>query len=150
MALHDFKSQRLYLEEPLQTGRMIAMSREHANYLLNVLRMKEGQKLLAFNGVDGEWEMVIAETGKKKCKLEAIRQTRQQPETGNLIYCFAPLKQARLDYMVQKAVEAQVSSSIIAFIKWSSWTLLVAFLPSFAVGERVQMTYDTPFEAPLI
>ena len=87
----------------------ITASREQANYLLNVLRMREGQSLLAFNGVDGEWEMTITEVGKKKCRLLPLRQTRKQPEPGNLIYCFAPLKQARLDYMIQKAVEMGVA-----------------------------------------
>ena len=105
MALHDFKSQRLFIDAPLAPGQELDASREHANYLLNVLRMREGQSLLAFNGVDGEWEMTLAEVGKKKCKLVPVRQTRIQPKQGNLIYCFAPLKQARLDYMIQKAVE---------------------------------------------
>ena len=105
MAIHDFKSQRLFIDQPLNTGNAVEASREQANYLLNVLRMREGQRFLAFNGVDGEWETELAATGKKKCKLVPVHQTRVQPKAGNLIYCFAPLKQARLDYMIQKAVE---------------------------------------------
>ena len=32
-------------------------------------------------------------------------QVRPQPAPCDLVYCFAPLKQGRLDYLVQKAVE---------------------------------------------
>src|SRR5262244_3377754 len=41
--------------------------------------------------------------------LVVENQTRPQPEPGNLRYLFSPLKRARLDYMVQKAVEMGVS-----------------------------------------
>ncbi|MEP4431121.1 MAG: 16S rRNA (uracil(1498)-N(3))-methyltransferase, partial [Hyphomicrobiales bacterium] len=39
------------------------------------------------------------------CNLVPIEQLRVQPQPYDLLYCFAPLKQARLDYMVQKSVE---------------------------------------------
>ena len=38
-------------------------------------------------------------------RLRAVEQTRPQPPHPDLVYCFAPLKQGRLDYLVQKAVE---------------------------------------------
>ena len=38
-------------------------------------------------------------------RLVAVEQTRPQPPLPDLVYCFAPLKQGRLDYLVQKAVE---------------------------------------------
>src|SRR5205085_11799474 len=41
--------------------------------------------------------------------LAVEAQTRPQPRPGNLHYLFSPLKRARLDYMVQKAVEMGVS-----------------------------------------
>jgi 16S rRNA (uracil1498-N3)-methyltransferase len=37
--------------------------------------------------------------------LTPVEQTRPQPPLPDLLYCFAPLKQGRLDYLVQKAVE---------------------------------------------
>ncbi len=108
MALNDFKSQRLFLDAPLATDVMIEASREQANYLLNVLRMADGSSILVFNGAHGEWQATITIQGRKKCSLIVKGQTRPQPEASKLIYCFAPLKQARLDYMVQKAVEMGV------------------------------------------
>lgn len=105
MAVHDFKSQRLYVEEDLAKGKSFEALREQANYLLNVLRMKDEDSILVFNGRDGEWRAVLEATGRKKCNLLPIEQIRKQPSPPSLIYCFAPLKQARLDYMIQKAVE---------------------------------------------
>ncbi|RZI99073.1 MAG: 16S rRNA (uracil(1498)-N(3))-methyltransferase, partial [Haliea sp.] len=47
----------------------------------------------------------IRAEGRKQASLEALNQTRPQPPAPGLIYLFAPLKHARLDYMAQKAVE---------------------------------------------
>jgi len=105
MAVHDFTSQRLFVENDLNEGSVFEASREQANYLINVLRMKQGEGILVFNGRDGEWRASIDIKGRKKCMLETVERTRAQPQQSQLTYCFAPLKQARLDYMVQKAVE---------------------------------------------
>ena len=108
MAVHDFKSQRLFLNAVLRQGESIETTREQANYLINVLRLRTGAKILVFNGRDGEWAAELQVFGRKKCSLIPETQTRSQPKPSNLIYCFSPLKQARLDYMVQKAVEMGV------------------------------------------
>ena len=105
MARYDFTSRRLFVEADLGPGRPLALDRDQANYLLNVLRLEAGAELLVFNGRDGEWRAAIIEAGKRRCLLEAREQTRPQTPLPDLWYCFAPLKAARLDYIVQKAVE---------------------------------------------
>lgn len=105
MERYDFRTQRLFVEADLSAGSAIPASREQSNYLLNVLRMREGSPVLLFNGRDGEWLASIGPKGRKECLLVCGRQTRPQPSASHLRYLFAPLKQARLDYMVQKAVE---------------------------------------------
>ncbi|MGQ7793835.1 16S rRNA (uracil(1498)-N(3))-methyltransferase [Faunimonas sp. B44] len=102
---YDFRTQRLHVDAPLAAGASIEADRTQANYLLNVLRMGEGAAILLFNGRDGEWLGRIAEAGRKRCVIAVEERTRPQPEPSGLHYLFAPLKQARLDYMVQKAVE---------------------------------------------
>lgn len=108
MAVHDFNAQRLFLDAPLAEGAAVAVSREQANYLLNVLRLGPGDRILVFNGRDGEWQAEIASAGKKAVSLVAREQTRAQTPPGRIACLFAPLKRARLDYMVQKAVEMGV------------------------------------------
>ena len=105
---YDFRSPRLFVDAPLGEGRMVALERGQSNYLGNVLRLKAGDSILVFNGRDGEWQATIA--GKKRPDhLTVERQVRPQDRVSDLAYVFAPLKHARLDYMVQKAVEMGAS-----------------------------------------
>ncbi len=105
MERYDFKTQRLFVDQALNAGKALEVDRTQANYLLNVLRLKARASVLVFNGKDGEWLAELEPTGRKSCQLKLRQQTRAQPKPYSLIYCFAPLKQGRLDYMVQKAVE---------------------------------------------
>ena len=109
MASYDFKSPRLYVEAALAAGACIALDRAQGHYLTHVLRLKAGQGVLLFNGRDGEWQASVAEGGKRMVTLAVGAQTRPQTKPADLHYLFAPLKSARLDYMVQKAVEMGAS-----------------------------------------
>jgi len=109
MPPHDFRKTRLFVDAPLQSGATAVLARDQSNYLGNVLRLSAGDTILVFNGRDGEWLASI--TGRKRLDgLEIATQTRPQDRSPELAYVFAPLKHARLDYMVQKAVEMGVSS----------------------------------------
>jgi len=104
MTQYDFNSPRLYVDAPLGAGAALPLERNQSNYLGNVLRLAAGDTVLVFNGRDGEWCAEIA--GRKRADLLTVqRQTRPQTVTPDLQLLFAPLKHARLDYMVQKAVE---------------------------------------------
>jgi len=109
MPAYDFRTPRLYVDAPLATGRELALSREQTNYLVNVLRLKRGDELLLFNGRDGEWLAQLAGSGKRVLAALPAERLREQPPPSDLHFLFAPLKHARLDYLVQKAVEMGVS-----------------------------------------
>src|SRR5438067_6279155 len=105
----DFRQPRLFVDAALAAGETVALGRGQSNYLGNVLRLSEGDAILVFNGRDGEWRAAII--GRKRPdSLEIVTQTRPQDRLPDLVYAFAPLKHARLDYMVQKAVEMGASS----------------------------------------
>lgn len=101
----NYKMQRLFIEDGLSADVAVEAGPQHSHYLLTVLRMAEGGEVLVFNGRDGEWRAVVEAKSRKAARLTPVEQTRPQPETPDLVYCFAPLKQGRLDYLVQKAVE---------------------------------------------
>jgi 16S rRNA (uracil1498-N3)-methyltransferase len=109
---YDFRSPRLFVDAPLEAGASVALDHQQANYLLNVLRLKPGAPVLLFNGRDGEWRSELTPAGRRNAALTVKERTRQQPAAGDLELLFAPLKHARLDYMVQKAVEMGVSRLI--------------------------------------
>lgn len=110
MAVHDFRSQRLFIEAPLHGGAEVACERAQANYLRNVLRLGDGAAILVFNGRDGEWQARLAAHGKRDCSLLIEHKVREQAGGPEVRYLFAPLKRGRLDYMVQKATEMGVQS----------------------------------------
>ncbi|WP_461346705.1 16S rRNA (uracil(1498)-N(3))-methyltransferase [Bradyrhizobium sp. USDA 4451] len=104
MPEHDFRSPRLFVDAPLGTGTTVTLERDQSNYLGNVLRLGAGDSVLVFNGRDGEWRAEIG--GRKRPDTLAISAlTRVQDRLPDVTCVFAPLKHARLDYMVQKAVE---------------------------------------------
>jgi 16S rRNA (uracil1498-N3)-methyltransferase len=105
----DFRSPRLFVDAALSAGQTVALDRNQSNYLGNVLRLSAGGTILVFNGRDGEWQASIAGS-KRPDSLKLGAQTRPQDRLPDLAYVFAPLKHARLDYMVQKAVEMGASS----------------------------------------
>src|SRR3569623_45539 len=108
MTQRDFKSPRLFVDAPLTAGGSVALAREQGHYLGNVLRLGAGDGILVFNGSDGEWRAGI-EGRKRPEHLTLTEQTRPQETPCDLHLLFAPLKHARLDYMMQKAVEMGAS-----------------------------------------
>lgn len=109
MAKYDFRSPRVFVDVPLVAAQEAALAPEQAHYLRQVMRLTAGDEVLAFNGRDGEWLAALSARGKRDAALRPVKQIRPQPETFGPTYAFAPLKQARLDYMVQKAVEMGAS-----------------------------------------
>ncbi|GAB5038198.1 16S rRNA (uracil(1498)-N(3))-methyltransferase [Bartonella henselae] len=105
----NYKLKRLFIRQPLIINEKIKIEGPQAFYIVHVLRMQEGAEILLFNGQDGEWLAKLITIKKKFVVVQLIHQERFQTALSNLIYCFAPLKTARLDYMVQKAVEMGVS-----------------------------------------
>src|SRR5216684_5704144 len=104
----DFRAPRLFVDAALAPGASVPLERSQSNYLGNVLRLAAGGTILVFNGRDGEWQASIL--GRKRPdSLEIVARTRPQDRLPDLVYVFAPLKHARLDYMVQKAVEMGAS-----------------------------------------
>jgi 16S rRNA (uracil1498-N3)-methyltransferase len=112
MSRYDFHSPRLFIDAPLAAGVVLPLEAPQAHYLVDVLRLKEGDGALVFNGRDGEWRAALAAVSKKKFALKVEDQAREQTQPADLHYLFAPIKRARLDYMVQKAVEMGASKLV--------------------------------------
>lgn len=101
----NYKMQRLFVPDALGPDIEFDAGQQQSHYLMHVLRLGEGAEILVFNGRDGEWSAAIAAKTKKAVRLKLLAQQRPQPPLPDLVYCFAPLKQGRLDYLMQKAVE---------------------------------------------
>lgn len=96
---------RLYVDHALQPGQTVALSREQANYLFNVMRLGQGAEVALFNGRDGEWRAHVAQAGKRGGVLTCATQTAPLMLPPDLWLLFAPIKKARTDFIVEKATE---------------------------------------------
>lgn len=96
---------RLYVAAPLAANAELSLDRKQSHYLATVLRMRVGEELVLFNGRDGAWLARIASADRKGVAVQPAEMIAPQPEPADLWYGFAPLKAARLDYLVQKATE---------------------------------------------
>ncbi len=105
MSAYDFSAPRLHVATDIGLRVAIPLDKAQGNYLGNVLRLSDGDSVLIFNGRDGEWLARLTQEGRRASHLIPQERTREQPAAPDVHYLFAPLKHARLDYVVQKAVE---------------------------------------------
>jgi 16S rRNA (uracil1498-N3)-methyltransferase len=104
------RAPRLYVTAGLTAGGEVEPEAGQAHYLRTVLRLGPGASVAAFNAADGEWLCRIAEIGKGGMRLTVERQVRQAEPEPDLWLLFAPIKRARLDWLVEKATELGVSA----------------------------------------
>ena len=96
---------RLFVMAPLGEGARVELDAGQANYLGNVLRMRAGGELLLFDGASGEWLARIADAGKKRMTLSVEHRTREPEAIPDVWLAFAPVRRARIDWLVEKATE---------------------------------------------
>jgi 16S rRNA (uracil1498-N3)-methyltransferase len=96
---------RLYVEHPLGPGQSVPLDKDQAHYLFGVMRLTVGDAVALFNGRDGEFVAEVAEAGKRKGSLVCGAQTKPLQMPPDLWLCFAPIKKARTDFIVEKAAE---------------------------------------------
>jgi 16S rRNA (uracil1498-N3)-methyltransferase len=100
---------RLYVAPDLAEGAEITLDTDQAHYLTRVLRLTAGAPVRVFNGRDGEFDAAIVSIAKNSANLALSRRVRTQQAVPDLWLLFAPLKKARTDFLVEKAVELGVA-----------------------------------------
>jgi len=96
---------RVYVTEPLAAGAVLDLAPGQAHHLRTVLRLGDGAVVAAFNASDGEWICRLTETGRNRVVLAVERRTRPAEAEADLWLVFAPIKRARLDWLIEKATE---------------------------------------------
>ena len=96
---------RLFVDHVLQNGHSVPLTRDQAHYLFGVMRLSQGDHIALFNGYNGEWRAIIEQSQKKKGQLLCLEQTQIQTHPSDLWLIFAPVKKARTNFIVEKAVE---------------------------------------------
>ena len=110
MASHpSYPRNRLYVQHPLDAGSPITLGDKQAHYLVQVLRQKPGDAVALFNGQDGEWLAVLQSAHKKNAVLTVEKLLRPQTAPADLWLLCAPLKNAKTEWVVEKATELGVA-----------------------------------------
>ncbi|MBV9523329.1 MAG: 16S rRNA (uracil(1498)-N(3))-methyltransferase [Alphaproteobacteria bacterium] len=101
---------RLFTAADLGQGLSTALAPAQAHYLRSVLRLGPGALLALFNGRQGEWRARLEAIGKGACTARILEATRPQEGEAELDLVFAPVKRARIDFLVEKATELGVTA----------------------------------------
>ena len=110
MARYDFNAQRLFVEADLAEAATVACSSAQANYLQE--RPAPEGRATPFSSstaatANGGPRSPTPASAAPRCA--SARRCAPQEGGPDIDYLFAPLKRARLDYMVQKATEMGVA-----------------------------------------
>ena len=100
---------RLFVESPLGAAVTVSVSGNAAHYLLSVMRVKEGDPVLLFDGASGEWLARAEQVRKRDLMLRCETQTRPHETTPDFWLCVAPIKKGRIDLVAEKACELGVA-----------------------------------------
>ena len=88
----------------------IRLTAEESHHLARVLRLREGERVSAFDGLGNEWECEIAAIHKSECRLSILRKLETVVESPlRLTLAQALVKGEKFDLVVQKATELGVS-----------------------------------------
>ncbi len=103
---------RLYVELPLGKAMDVQLDETQSNYLLRVLRMRVGDRLLVFNGRDGEWAASITQVQSRLAHISLTERVRAPPagDRPEAYLLFAPIKKDHTDLIVEKATELGMSA----------------------------------------
>lgn len=101
---------RLYHNATLAAGGGVALDADQVHYLKHVLRLAPGARITLFNGSDGEWWAEIESLGRREGSARLLELRRAPRPEPDLWLVFAPLKRARIDYLVEKATELGVGA----------------------------------------
>src|ERR1700761_3964121 len=107
--MSEHPKSRLYLSQLLAKGAPIDLAPEQAHRLRVVLRLGAGAPVAGFNARDGEWLCRIDETSRNRTLVIVERRLGPPQGEGDLWLLFAPIKRARLDWLVEKATELGVT-----------------------------------------
>ena len=100
---------RLFVETALGEGVAVPVEGNGAHYLLSVMRVRDGDTVLLFDGQSGEWAASAEQIRKRDLVLRCVAQTKPPETVPDFWLCAAPIKKGRIDLVAEKACELGVA-----------------------------------------
>lgn len=101
---------RLYISDSLFTDQYLLLSQGQSHYINHVMRQQVGDSIALFNGQDGLWHSTVHSITRKETILHVKYLLEPQSTGPDIWLCFAPVKNAPLQTLIQKATELGVSA----------------------------------------
>lgn len=99
---------RLFIDQSLDGGRVLALSAEHIHYLKHVLRLKCDDTIAVFNGRDGLWQATLERERKTLCARLTFCLEAQPASRPPFTLFFCLIK--RQNWLLEKATELGISA----------------------------------------
>jgi len=104
---------RCHVELPLQPGTTIALPEHAANHLVRVLRLREGESCVLFNGDGHDYAARLVSVTKREVSAEVLSATRVDKESPLRIVLLQGIARGeKMDLILQKATELGVAAIV--------------------------------------
>ena len=132
---------RMYINCKLEKGAIIRLNKDQFNYLCNVLRKHNDDKVLVFNGISGEWKASINYSGKRSIDLLIEEKILEQVIVPDVMLCFSNIRKNRVSFIIEKGTELGVKTFqpiISEHTQSASFNILRAKYQSIQAAEQTQ------------
>lgn len=102
---------RLYYPNSIVENTTTLISKEHINYIVNVLRLKRGSQINFFNK-KGEWKSEIIFLDKNRVEVKFLKKLRGEMNLSKVELAICLVKKNPMDVILQKATELGVKKII--------------------------------------
>lgn len=110
---------RIFFPRKMATGDRCALTGEDRLYVTTVLRMREDERLLLFDGDGCEYEAVIRGQDQEGVQLEIVRKTTIQDNALQITLAQSLPKAKKMDFIIEKACELGATRIIPFFSRRS-------------------------------
>ena len=102
---------RLFHPNSIVENTTTLISKEHINYIVNVLRLKRGSQINFFNK-KGEWKSEVIFLDKDRVEVRFLEKIKEPNNLFKTELAICLVKKNPMDYILQKATELGVSKII--------------------------------------
>ena len=110
---------RLFAKQKLNKELVWQPEEAQVHYLLNVLRLSEGDCIKIFDGQSGEYIGKICNCSKKSCSIQILEKTREMEVCPDLWLLFAPVKKDKTDFIIAGATELGVAKIVPTITRYT-------------------------------
>jgi 16S rRNA (uracil1498-N3)-methyltransferase len=102
---------RFYVDAPLRAGGSCVLPEDSAHHAIHVMRLREGDDAVLFNGRGGEYAARVASIQKLRIALDVLQHKPVERESPLQVTLLQGVSTGdRMDYTVRKAVELGVAA----------------------------------------